>query len=85
MVSLDLLLESYSLSNMNIDISNITIQTDNGAEFSGNRFKHNKGFRHFLQQLKVKHRFIPPKYPNANAEVESSHNLIENEFYDIEH
>ena len=53
---------------MNVDISKITIQTDNGSEFSGNRIKHDRGFKYFLQQKNVKHRFIPPKYPNANIE-----------------
>ena len=28
--------------------------------------------------------YIPPRYPNANADVESSHKLIEDEFYKIE-
>ena len=34
--------------------------------------------------LKSNHEFIPPACPNANADVESSHALIEHEFFDIE-
>jgi len=64
----------------------ITIQTDNGAEFSGARIHHNKGFKKVLEKhLGVKHRFIPPRCPNANADVEVSRKLIENEFYAREH
>ena len=68
-----------------VDISNITIQTDNGPEFSGTRKNHKQGFKSFLTStLKVKHKYIPPGYPNYNADVEASHKLIENEFYELE-
>ena len=65
---------------------NITIQTDNGFEFSGIRMYHNRGFKKYLEkELKVRHRYIPPRCPNANADVETSHKIIEKEFYSIEH
>ena len=64
----------------------ITIQTDNGSEFSGIRIHHNRGFKKYLEKdWGTKHRYIPPHYPNANADVESSHKLIEDEFYSLEH
>ena len=63
----------------------ITIQTDNGCEFSGGRIYHKRGFKAYLKHtVGVKHIFIPPRYPNANADVEASHKLIENEFYQLE-
>ena len=63
----------------------ITIQTDNGSEFSGGRIYHKRGFKAYLKHtMGVNHIFIPPRYPNANADVEASHKLIENEFYQLE-
>jgi len=63
----------------------ITIQTDNGSEFSGIRIHHDRGFRAYLKkEIGVNHMYIPPGRPNANADVESSHRLIEDEFYKIE-
>jgi len=34
-----------------------------------------------IEALGPKVRYIPHHYPNANADVESSHRLIEDEFY----
>ena len=65
-----------------IKLSQIKIQTDNGSEFSGLRMHHSRGFRyHVTKVLGMKHTFISPRTPNANAEVESVHRLIEDEFY----
>jgi len=65
--------------------SDITIQTDNGCEFSGGRIYHKRGFKAYLKHtMGVNHIFIPPRYPNANADVEASHKLIEKEFYQLE-
>jgi len=73
------------LFNYGIKAEDITIQTDNGAEFSGIKIHHNRGFRAYLKkEIGVNHMYIPPRYPNANADVESSHKLIEDEFYKIE-
>jgi len=66
-----------------INLKNTTIQTDNGSEFSGNRLHNTRGYRAFLRdKWNVKHKFIPPKYPNYNADVEAFHKLIENELYE---
>jgi transposase len=62
----------------------IIIQTDNGSEFSG-------GARHFdtsrfsqgVHKHEAEHIFIPPGMCNANADVESVHNSIEKEFFDL--
>jgi len=69
-----------------IDTREVIIQTDLGAEFSGKQRKPtNRGFTFTIEELfGASHRFIPPGCANANADVESSHNLIEREFYDLE-
>jgi transposase len=68
-----------------IDLKDTAIQTDNGSEFSGNRIKHSRGYTAFLRdKWGIKHRFIPPRYPNANADVETFHRIIESEFYSRE-
>jgi len=60
----------------------ITVQTDKVFEFSGGRIYHERGFKAYLKHtMGVNHIFIPPRYPNANADVEASHKLIEKEFY----
>jgi transposase len=68
-----------------IDLKDTVIQTDNGSEFSGNRVRHDRGYTAFLRdKWGIKHRFIPPRYPNANADVETFHRIIESEFYSRE-
>ena len=75
----------YVLLNMTPHFSNeITIQTDNGVEFSGTtrNFENN----HFVNAVKscgANHRYIPPGHCNANADVESIHATIEEEFYNL--
>jgi transposase len=65
-----------------IRLSQVQVQTDNGAEFSGTRMHHHRGFRyHVTRVLGMKHRFIPPRCANANADVETFHRLVEDEFY----
>jgi transposase-like protein len=64
-----------------------TVQTDNGAEFSGmeRKTKKDRGFHNLIEQkLKAKHRFIPPGKKNRQADVESLHERIESEFFDLE-
>lgn len=62
----------------------VTIQTDNGVEFSGTtrRCEYNQ-FRKAVNDLGVNHIYIPPGHCNANADVESIHATIEEEFYDL--
>ena len=63
----------------------IVVQTDNGSEFSGGARKSTTGSftRELKNQLGIKHVFIPPGLCNANSDVESSHQTIEEEFYDL--
>lgn len=67
------------------DIKELTIQTDNGSEFSGQARRIEKA--PFVYNIEkghgAKHVYIRPGHCNANADVESSHELIEKEFYDL--
>jgi transposase len=70
-----------------IDLGEVIIQTDNGSEFGGGRQRHVKpeGFVDIIEgKFGAKHNFIPPSMSNANADVESIHNTIEVEFFDLE-
>ena len=72
------------LKRHNIDLSEATIQTDNGTEFSGNLMNHDHGFVHTINELGANHRFIPPHRPNLNSDVETVHHHEEREFFDLE-
>ena len=74
------------LKGCGVQLPQVTIQTDNGPEFDGQLSPtSDRGFRHLVEGLmKARHSFIPPGCSNANADVESSHELIESEFYDRE-
>ena len=64
-----------------------TVQTDNGSEYSGNERKPrtDRGFRHLVDQIiGAHHRFIPPGKKNHQADVESLHERVESEFFDLE-
>jgi hypothetical protein len=69
-----------------VDLGEVVFQTDCGAEFSGTtRKRADRGFTYRVEEIwGAKHTFIPPGCCNANADVESSHGLIEQEFYDLE-
>lgn len=74
------------LEHWGIDPAEVTVQTDRGAEFSGGvRKKQTRGFVHTVRKLcGARHVFTPPRWPNANADVESFHRLVEEEFFDLE-
>ena len=63
----------------------ITIQTDNGSEVSGaaRRIETAPCTQMVTQTHGAKHVYILPGHCNANADVESSHYLIEDEFYEL--
>lgn len=64
-----------------------TIQTDNGSEFSGaeRKPKEDRGFHHVVEALVgAQHRFIPVGKKNYQADVESFHERVETEFFDLE-
>lgn len=74
------------LESCGIDPGSVTVQTDRGAEFSGGqRKKRDFGFVHTVRKsCGSKHVFTPPRWPNANADVEALHWIIEQEFFDLE-
>ena len=64
-----------------------TIQTDNGSEYSGaeRKAKGDRGFTHVVEHvLRARHRFIPPGKKNHQGDVESFHQQVEVEFFDLE-
>ena len=62
----------------------IILQTDNGIEFSGTtRHFERSTFSQQVHKHQAEHVYIPPGMCNANGDVESIHNLIEKEFYDL--
>jgi transposase InsO family protein/transposase-like protein len=62
----------------------VTLQTDNGVEFSGTtRNPEANHFRRAIKALGAEHCYIPPGHCNANADVESIHATIEEEFYNL--
>ncbi|MFQ5754307.1 MAG: helix-turn-helix domain-containing protein [bacterium] len=74
------------LENNGVDLREVIIQTDNGSEFGGAKrdFKQ-PGLIHMIEiELGAKHNFIPPNMSNANADVESVHASIEDEFFNLE-
>lgn len=79
----------YVLNEMKLDlpfdIKELTIQTDNGSEFSGQARRIEKApFVHMIEKIHgANHVYIRPGHCNANADVESSHELIEKEFFDL--
>ena len=66
--------------------SDLILTTDNGGEFSGNRLDHStNGFVHTVEtEFAATHLFNRVGHPNDNADVESVHDTIEAEFYDLE-
>lgn len=74
------------LTQLGLDVTKCIIQTDNGPEFSGTKRKTDtRGFNHMLhEKYSVEQRFIPPGCCNANADVESFHHTIEEEFFNLE-
>lgn len=76
---------NFMKASIPISTENILVQTDNGAEFSGagRRVKTASFVRALLEDLKINHAYIPPGCCNANADVESFHNTIEEEFFDL--
>lgn len=62
----------------------ITIQTDNGVEFSGTtRYYERNYFTQAVASFDANHKYIPPGLCNANADVESIHATIEKEFFNL--
>jgi transposase len=61
------------------------LSTDNGSEYGGqDKHERTRGFHAKIGWRLQEHRFLPPATPNAHADVESSHALIEHELFDLE-
>lgn len=74
------------LSRWGIDPAQVIVQTDRGSEFGGGQKRRiDRGFVHIVRSLGARHVFTPPRWPNANADVEAFHRIIEEEFFDLEH
>lgn len=68
-----------------VELQTVQVRTDLGSEFDGDTVHYRPdGFHGSLTATGATHRFNPPARPNANADVESSHATIENEFFDLE-
>ena len=68
-----------------IDLSQVTVQTDNGSEFIGNwKQKEPSLFTKVAKAFGMRHDRIPPRRCTYNSDVESSHWRIEKDFYDLE-
>ena len=69
-----------------IEPGRVIVQTDRGSEFSGGqRKKQEFGFVHTVEEVcGAEQVFTPPRWPNANADVEAVHRLIEEELFDLE-
>lgn len=68
------------------DLSKVHIYTDNGSEFGGQeKRERDRGFHALVEKhMDATHHFNPPATPNANADVESFHNLIQKELFERE-
>ena len=74
------------LSKYGIPLEEITIQTDNGAEFIGSIYAWaDSGFSVMIEKgYGAKHNTIPVATPRFNGCIESFNGLVESEFYDVE-
>jgi len=68
-----------------VNLSNCRIQTDNGSEFIGNWIAmEDSSFTKTVQKMGLTHWTIPPAAHTYQADVETAHRLIEDEFYEVE-
>jgi transposase len=73
------------LQDHGLELARSVLSTDNGGEYGGtDRSQRQIGFHAKIQRFGITHRFLPPATPNAHADVESSHSLIEPELFDLE-
>jgi hypothetical protein len=73
------------LKRYNIDLEGFRIQTDNGKEFTNGFNQRESDFTKIIEGVcKMIHRLIPPGAKTWQSDVETSHRLIEDEFYSYE-
>lgn len=75
-----------SLQKHGVDLSETTRQTDNGSEYIGSwQAKEESAYTKTIQSVKGQiHQTIPPGAYRFQSDVETVHNLVEIEFYEIE-
>ena len=80
----DYVLDEMKL-NLPFNMEEVTVQTENGSEFSGQARRIEKNpFVQMIEKIHgANHVYIRPGHCNANADVESSHQIIEEEFFDL--
>jgi len=65
-----------------VDLTNVTVQTDNGSEFIGSwQAKEDSAFTRTVERMGARHKTIPPGAHRFQADVETVHSLMEHEFY----
>jgi len=69
-----------------VNLSDCRVQTDNGSEFIGSwNAKSDSSFTHTVHKTGgLAHCTIPPGAHTYQADVETAHRLIEDEFYEVE-
>jgi len=74
------------LQECGVDLDGATWQSDNGSEFIGSwPAKNDSAFTDAIQRVPGQvHRTIPPGQHRFQADVETVHNLMEQEFYEVE-
>jgi hypothetical protein len=73
----------HHLERAGIDLSQVSIQTDNGVEFVDRMLNTRTFFQDTVEQY-VQHKVIPPASPRFNSDVEAFHGRVENEFLKLE-
>lgn len=76
----------YNLARLGIDLSNTTRQTDNGVEYIGSwNAKEPSSFTLSVESIPgQRHVTIPVRCHRMQADVETVHDIVEREFYEIE-
>ena len=76
----------HNLKMLGIDLSNTTRQTDNGSEYIGSwNAKEPSSFTLSVESIPGQsHATIPPAHHRWQADVETVHDIIEREFFEIE-
>lgn len=74
------------MEKLSVDLSNTTRQTDNGSEYIGswNAVEESSYTKLVESIVGQKHHTIPPGRHKYQADVETVHDIIEREFYEIE-
>lgn len=73
------------LKEYGVNLARLTVQSDNGSEFIGSyHAKKDSSFTLTVTKFGAEHFTIPPRAHTWQADVETLHNLIENEFFKIE-